>query len=404
MSKKILVSGASIAGPTLAFWLSRYGFEVTVVERAPSLRLGGQNIDITGHAQTIVQKMGVEEAILEANTGERGLLFVNKFNNVKAAFPKDSSATFTRELEILRGDLVEILYEHTKSDVTYLFDDFITDLKENESDMTVTFESGEVENFSLVIAADGFRSKARQLVFGDEVKFNFLNLYMAYLTIPKAPTDVQWARWYNAPGGKVTLIRPDNKGTTRACFAFWSDDEKYSHLNRAQQKEVLREKLQNAGWETPRIAKSIDGGSEEVYFDTISQVKAPHWSKGRFAMVGDAAYCPTPLTGMGTSLAIIGAYVLAGELARHEDHKQAFDAYEKLMRPYVESIQQLPPGSPRLVYPKSKVGVVLLNRIAGIAASRPAKKLFKYLGSHKKEDEGKDEDFVLPDYPALCKA
>jgi 2-polyprenyl-6-methoxyphenol hydroxylase-like FAD-dependent oxidoreductase len=392
---KVLISGASIAGPTLAFWLHRYGFDVTVVERSSSLRLGGQNIDVKGPAREVLQRMGLEEEVLAANTGEIGLQFVDSNNNVKAAFPKDSAGSFTSEIEILRGDLAQILFEHTQSDVNYLFGDFITELSQGDGDVEVTFASGKTESFHLVIAADGIRSKTRHLMFGDEPTINFLGLYTAYLTIPKQPTDTAWARWYNAPRARVLLLRPDNKGSARASFNFLSPERAYEELSGEKQKELLKRKLADAGWEAPRLVEEIDRG-RDVYFDAIGQVKAPSWSKGRLAMVGDAAYCPSLLTGMGTSLAIVGAYILAGELSKHQDYQKAFAAYEALLRPYVEDIQQLPPGVPWLVYPRTKRGVALLNRIVGLFASKAFKKISKIFAGKGKQSE--NDDFVLPDY------
>jgi 2-polyprenyl-6-methoxyphenol hydroxylase-like FAD-dependent oxidoreductase len=392
-SKKVLVSGASIAGPSLAFWLQKYGFEVSVVERSPSLRLGGQNIDVKGAARKIAQKMGIEEAILGANTGEVGLQFVDRNNNVRAAFPKSEVGSFTSELEILRGDLVEILYECTKNNVEYRFGDSIAALSETEDGVTVTFASGQTEKYFLVIAADGIRSKTRTLIFGDEPTLEYLGLYTTYFTIPRRPTDSNWARWYNATRSRVILLRPDNKGTTRASFNFLAPHRAYEDLASATQKEVLKKKLADAGWEAARLAEELDR-SEDVYFDAVSQVKAPRWTKGRFAMVGDAAYCPSPLTGMGTSLAILGAYVLAGELAQTDDYRQAFAAYEKRLRPYVESVQRLPPGVPWIVYPRTRRGVALLNRIIRFFASRTVKSVFKLFQGRGESEE----EFVLPEY------
>ena len=396
-SKKVLIAGASIAGPTLAFWLAKYGFTVTVVERAPSLRLGGQNIDVNGPAKQISRKMGIVDAIRAANTGEVGLQFIDQDNQVAAAFPKEGAVSGTQELEILRGDLVSILYDCTKQNVTYWFGDSITELEQHPDDVTVTFASGKTETFQFVMAADGVRSSTRRLVFGDEPVFEYLGLYTAYLTIPRQETDTNWWRWYTAIDRRILMLRPDNQGTMRASVAFLESDEVYEKLSPAEQKSVLKAKLAGAGWEAERIINALDE-TQDVYFDKIGQIKAPRWSAGRVAMIGDAAYCPTPLTGKGTTLAMVGAYLLAGELASHEHHQDAFVAYEKRMRPYVEAVQQLPPGVPWLVYPKSKLGVSVLNTIAGVVASKPIQKLVGLFTSTKPEDESKEEGIVLPDY------
>lgn len=396
-SKKVLITGASIAGPTLAFWLAKYGFNVTVVERSGSLRLGGQNIDVNGPARQIVQKMGIEAAIRAANTGEVGLQFIGQDNQVTAAFPKEGAVSGTQELEILRGDLVSILYDCTKQNVAYQFGDSVTALEQQPNQVNVTFSSGKTELFQFVIAADGVRSSTRRLVFGEEPVFEYLGLYTAYLTIPRQPTDTNWWRWYTAIDRRILMLRPDNQGTMRASVAFLESDEVYEKRSLTEQKSVLKSKLAGAGWEADRIINALDD-TQDVYFDKIGQIKAPRWSVGRVAMIGDAAYCPSPLTGKGTTLAMVGAYLLAGELASHERYQDAFAAYEKRMRPYVKAVQQLPPGVPWLVYPKTKLGVSVLNTVAGVFASRPIQKLVGLFSTTKPEDESKEAGIVLPDY------
>lgn len=396
MNKRtVLIAGASIAGPTLAFWLNRFGFEVTVVERADGLRLGGQNIDVKEAAQKIVRLMGIEEEIRKANTGEMGVRFVDGKNRIKAAFPKGDAGFGTSELEILRGDLAKILYDNTKKNVEYIFGDQITALEEQDNRVSVTFKKASPRSFDIVVAADGIRSSTRYLMFGDEPLIKPLGLYNAYLTIPRIKTDSSWACWYNAPGSRVILTRPDNEGTTRASFSFLSSEMGYEKLGLDQQKELLRHKFSDAGWQAPRIIEELDQ-SKDMYFDGISQVIAPRWSDGRCAMVGDAAYCPTPVSGMGASLSIVGAYVLAGELSRHKKHTEAFSAYEKLMRPYVGDIQKLPPGVPWVAHPSTRFGIAMLNTVLGLASSKAAKR-FSKLFSKQSKTETKDK-IVLPDY------
>ncbi|MEZ0542227.1 FAD-dependent monooxygenase [Fibrella arboris] len=394
--KKVLIAGASIAGPTLAFWLVKYGFEVTIIERSDSLRLGGQNVDVNGPAEQIVRKMGIESAIRAANTSEVGLQFIGQHGQVVAAFPKEGAISGTRELEILRGDLVSILYDCTKQNVAYRFGDSIVGLEQHPDTVTVTFSSGKKEAFQLVICADGVRSGTRRLVFGNEPTFRYLGLYTAYLTIPRQDTDTNWWRWYTATDRRVLMLRPDNQGTIRASVAFLEPDEAYEKLSPAAQKDVLKTKLAGAGWEADRLIDAIDR-TEDVYFDKIGQIIAPRWSAGRVAMIGDAAYCPTPLTGKGVTLAMVGAYILAGELASHERHQDAFAAYEKRMRPYVDEVQKLPPGVPWIVYPATKWGVSALNTMAGMFASKPIQKVVS-LFSATKSEEAKEDGFTLPEY------
>lgn len=383
--RTVLVSGASIAGPALAFWLHRFGFDVTIVERAEELRLGGQNIDVRDEAQKVVQLMGLEDEIRAANTGELGIRFVDVNNHTLAEFPKTNGGFGTAELEILRGDLAQVFFNATKDNIPYIFGDQILALVEDKDKVNVTFKNSTPRSFDLVIAADGIRSSTRKLIFGDEPVIKYIGVYCSYLTIPRIDSDTSWAYWYNAPESRVLNLRPDNVGTTRASFSFLSPEKGYEKLSLQEQKGILKQKFADAGWQAPRLLQGLEE-SKDVYFDSISQVKAPRWTNGRCAMVGDAAYCPTPMSGMGASLSIVGAYVLAGELSRHQNHQDAFEAYEKLMRPYVEDIQNLPPGVPWLAHPKTKFGIKVFNTVLGIASSKLVKKIAKLFGGKGKKE------------------
>ena len=375
MQSTVLIAGASVAGPALAFWLSRYGFEVTVVERAPALREGGQNVDIRGAGREVSRRMGLEDAIRSATTGEVGLRFVDADDQTIGSFPAGTSDSggATAELEILRGDLARLLVDSTREDVAYVFDDHITALDETDDGVDVTFASGRRQTFGLVVAADGIRSSTRRLVVGDEPKVKPLGMYTAWMTVPRASSDDRWWRWFNAPGGRACTMRPDNVGTTRATLSFMSSPRGYESLRGAELTAMLRERFAGIDWEVPRVLAALE--DTDVYFEAIGQVHAPRWSCGRVALVGDAAYCASPVSGMGTSLALTGAYVLAGELARHDGHLEAFDAYEELMRPYVKQAQQLPPGTPRLANPKTRVGIAVLNTAVRLASTRAVGKL-----------------------------
>ncbi|CAM5441724.1 FAD-binding monooxygenase [Streptomyces spiroverticillatus] len=377
--RTVLVSGASIAGPALAFWLRRHGLTPTVVERAPELRGGGQTVDLRGAGRTVVQRMGLEDAARKRLTHEAGLRFVDSRNRTRASFGSDSldGEGFVIELEILRGELADLLHQETRNDTEYVFDNEITALHETADGVRASFRQGPDRHFDLVVLADGFRSRTRDLVFGDRARTRSLGLCTAYFTIPRATTDGRWARWYNAPGRRVVLLRPDNQGTTRASFSFLSrpapgagPDRRTPALQRlpaAAQQEFLRRHYADAGWETPRV---LDGmaASPDFHFEAVGQMLLPRWSRGRIAVLGDAAYCASPLSGMGTSLALVGAYVLAGELARHADHRVAFRSYETIMRPYVDRAQRVPKAAPFVAHPRSRAGVEVLRTLAGIAA------------------------------------
>ncbi|APA68472.1 FAD-dependent monooxygenase [Janthinobacterium sp. 1_2014MBL_MicDiv] len=356
--RKILITGASVAGPTLAFWLARQGMEVTVVERAPEFRDGGQTIDVRGAGKVVAQRMGLESAIRAKSTHEDGIRFVDEHDRTRAeigigAFEGNGPVA---ELEILRGELAKLLIEHGRQQVNYRFGDSIAALEELPDGVEVRFEHGGEERFDLVIAAEGVGSHTRKLVFGDEVRRRSFDLYTAYFTIARAPGDERQMRWFNAPGGLSVCLRPDNLGTTRALLSFQEPPSAYEKLSLAEQKTLLKQKFAGLSWETPRILAALDA-TPDLYLDQISQVKMARWSKGRIALVGDAAYCASPISGMGTSLSLCGAYILAGELGRHADHVQAFAAYEAIMRPYVDQAQSVPTFAPRLASPHSRAGI-----------------------------------------------
>ncbi len=381
----VLISGASIAGPALASWLHRYGFEVTVIERATELRSGGQNVDVRGAGREVARRMGLEDAIRAATTGEAGVRFVDADDHTIASFAAGSSDSDgpTAELEILRGDLARLLVEQTAAEVEYVFGDHITGLDDDGLSVQVSFAHGGPRSFDLVVAADGIRSSTRALAFGDEPVVRPLGMYTGYLTIPRTASDTAWARWFNAPGGRTSTLRPDNVGSTRATLSFMSEPRGYELWDGPGQRDVLRQRFAGVGWEVPRILDALDGA--EVYFEAISQVQAPRWSVGRTAVLGDAAYCASPISGMGTSLALAGAYVLAGELATRTDHVSAFAAYESIMRPYVDQAQQLPPGTPRLANPRTRAGIAGFNTILRIASTKLAQRVAGKVFSPKAE-------------------
>lgn len=394
----ILISGASIAGPTLAYWLAAAGWTPTVIERAPALRREGQNIDIRGAAREVIRRMGLEDRIRAAHTGELGTQFIGVHGEVKASFAagKTDTAGATAELEILRGELAGILVDSTADATEYVFGDQITALAADADGVTVSFERGDDRRFDLVVIAEGMRSRTRPMVFGAAPKLRPLGMYTAYFTIPRTPTDTRHWRWYNAVGGRNVSLRPDNHGTTQATLSFLSAPMGYEELSQAEQKALLRRRFGDVGWEAPRVLAALDDAS--LYFDALGQVHAPAWSAGRIAMIGDAAYCASPISGMGTSLAIVGAYVLAGELATRSTHTEAFAHYERRMRPYVEQAQKLPPGAPRLANPKTRAGIALFHLAVSIAASRLATRLGE-LGIAAKLFAPPADAIDLPDYP-----
>ena len=374
----ILISGASIAGPTLASWLAASGWDVTVVERVDHLRTEGQNVDVRGVGRQVLRLMGLEDAVLAAHTGERGTDFVDERGRVIAAFEggADDTSGGTAEVEILRGRFAAILHEHSRESVEYVFGDQIAGLREDGAGVDVEFRHGPARRFDVVVLADGLRSRTRSLVFPD-ARVEELGLYTAYLAIPRVEGDGERWRVLTCGRGRALYLRPDNVGTTQAGLSFVSDVRGLDRLGHDDVVAVLRATFADVGWVAPRVLDALD--SESLYFEAIGQAKLPSWSRGRVALLGDAAYCASPVSGMGTTLAVAGAYVLAGELTRAEDPRAAFAAYERVLRPLVTKAQKLPPGAPRIAHPRGRVqqglfrtavrvaSAPLVNRVAGVA-------------------------------------
>ncbi|WP_248743565.1 MULTISPECIES: FAD-dependent monooxygenase [unclassified Pseudomonas] len=391
--KKVLVTGASIAGPALAYWLSRQGMDVTVVERAPAFRDGGQTIDVRGAGREVVRRMGLEDLIRANTTQEQGIAFVDQNNRTKAFLGVDAfdGEGPIAELEILRGELAKLLIRPSQDRVLYRFGDSVEAMEDDGEQVHVRFEQGREQVYDLVIVAEGIGSATRNRVFGNEVQRRPLNLYTAYFTVPRQPSDGQVMRWHNLPGGRCVCLRPDNLGTTRAFLSFQQAPCGYEKLAQDEQKSLLRQIFADAGWETPRVLAALEDATD-LYLDAVGQVKMSRWSKGRIALVGDAAYCASPISGMGTSLGLCGAYVLAGELGRHADHTLAFAAYEKRMRPFVAQAQSVPGFAPRLASPHSRLGIALGHAVLRLAIAPGFKALFGKVLSPKADA------IMLPDY------
>ena len=411
---KILISGASVAGPALAYWLVRAGCQVTVVERASSLRWAGQGIDIRDAGRDVAKRMGIWQRIRDQSSHEEGIEVFSSKNRCIARFGVDESGkgeSFTSDVEILRGELGRILYDVTREDASYIFGEMVESLEETENEVRVSFANGTTAaTFDLVVAADGLGSKIRSMAFGeDSSHIRSLDSYIAYFSVPKGSEDLAWAKLHWFTKGRTVMIRPDNVGRTRAFLgvtAYDSSDERIARLAKAStegvpaQKALLQELFQNNDWEVPRLLKGMNE-SDDFYLQHIAQVRLDHWSKGRVAMLGDAGYCPSPFTGMGTSLAFIGAYVLAGEISRQPDNiTAALEAYERVLQPYVQDVQKLPPGIPWLINPQSAMGVRALENFAWGA------KLLSRLGigtlfSKLAEHFPAGKKFQLPDYEAF---
>ena len=372
MSRSILITGASVAGNTVAWWLGKYGFDVTVVERTPEFRDGGQNIDVRGTGREVLRRMGLEEAALDRGTGEEGTAWVDDKGKVVAEFVTEDldGDGPTAEMEILRGDLARLLYEPASKRATFRFGETIEHIEDGQDRARVLFSSGRSDAFDLVIVAEGVGSATRDLIFPDENDPRWMDLTIAYFTIPRTADDDRMWRWYNAPGGRSISLRPDQHGTTRAMLSIQQPPGGEQDWSVDRQKAYLIERFADAGWQAERVLAAM-ATTDDFYFDVLRQVRMPRWSAGHVVLTGDAAWCATPLAGIGTTLAITGAYVLASELRRTDDIATALAAYERAMRPMVEDGQGVPKIAPKMMNPHSRIGIRLLHGILGVA-SKPA--------------------------------
>ncbi|MGN9841574.1 FAD-dependent monooxygenase [Nonomuraea sp. H19] len=337
---KVLISGASVGGPVLAYWLGRHGFEVTVVERAPSPRKGGQAIDIRGAALTVADRMGVLDEVRAMKTTMRGMSMVDGDGNeiMRSTEETLSGGRFdSPDVEIMRDDLNAILIGAT--DARYRYDDSIATLTQDGQGVDVTFESGEKGRYDYVFGADGLHSNVRRLAFGAESQFlSHLGMYVSIFTADNFLGLDHWQTWFREGDVGGALFSDRDPGVMRVNLGFAADPIDYDHRDVDQQKRLIQEHCSELRWEGPRLLDAM-WKADDFYFDAMAQVKMERWSAGRVALIGDAGYCASPLSGQGTSLAMVGAYVVAQELGR--DPIAAFDRYEARMRPFVAQNQAL---------------------------------------------------------------
>lgn len=336
---RVLIAGASIAGPALAWWLHYYGIKATLVEKAPAPRPGGHAIDIRGAALDVVKGMGLTTRIRESRTRMKGVskLDVDGREIWRSEEMTISGGSFDKQaIEILRDDLSALLVSALPTEIETIYADSVKSLAETDNGVCVSFESGSERTFDLVIGADGLGSSMRKQVFGPDSEFlHPFDMVLAPFSAPNSIDLEDWQITYDS-GRQTCMIytAPGNK-SVRACFGFAA---KYAELpaNRAGQIAFVRQECSHMGWKIPKLLDAMEH-SADFYLGALAQVKMDCWTKGRIALIGDAAYCPSPYTGQGTSLALVGAYVLAWELGQSEgDFAGAFARYEMRMRPFVE--------------------------------------------------------------------
>jgi len=375
-NRNVLISGASAAGPSLAYWLHRYGFNPTVVERAPALRTGGYAIDLRGAAVHVAERMGILAEARKASTDLREVLFVDSKRETVATMDANFGAGPGKagDVELLRDDLAQILYAATKDSINYIFGDSIASLSQHDHGVEVTFEHGAPRTFDLVVGADGAHSNVRRLSFGEESQFShYLGQHVAIFTIPNyLNLDRLWMMHY-VPKKMGAIMQYGSGKHTRALLMFSSPKLEYDYRDVEQQKNIVRKVFADEpGWEFPRLLEEMRGASD-FYFDDVSQIRMNHWSTGRVALVGDAACGPTLITGQGTSMAVVGAYVLAGELASAgSDYGTAFTRYEQECRSYMEQNQQIALKAREVRLPDSWEQIEQQNELLRAMRAAPA--------------------------------
>lgn len=372
---KILVSGASIAGPAVAYWLQRYGFDVTIVERADRLRGGGYPIDIRGTALQVVERMGILPQLRAAHIDTRAISFVNPDGSpIVTLRPVEFiGGDESRDLEIPRGDLAAVLYGATRDKVDYRFQDWITSLEEDADGIDVGFHSGNQERFDLVVAADGVHSTTRALRFGPEEPLHrYLGYCFAGFTLPNEFGLSHEGVIWNEPGRAAALYAVRDRPAVHGFLNLSLPEPPFGAFRNPQaQRDLVAAAFEGAGWYVPRMVEAMRS-ADDLFFDMVSQIRMPRWSSGRLVLAGDSAHAPSFLTGQGSSTALVGAYVLAGEIATTGDHETAFDRYEKVARPFVEQNQNLVTAGDARMFPSTPEALAARNQLLRQMSTLPS--------------------------------
>jgi 2-polyprenyl-6-methoxyphenol hydroxylase-like FAD-dependent oxidoreductase len=385
----ILISGGGIAGTALALQLVRAGIRTTVVERAAAPRPGGQAVDLRGASREAAERMGVLAAILDHRVAERGMAYVDGSGRPYGRMSMDDfdGKGAVAEIEITRGDLVGVLAEALAAAcaaapddlLQFRYDDAIETLRQDDDGVDVSFRSGCHERFDLVVGADGVHSHTRRMVFGPEDRFaTGLGGYGAFFTMP-SPADLEegWFAMRLVPGAMVG-IRPDgDPATAKAILTIRREQDPALRGDRAAQESLIRAAIADAGWHTPEILAAMSG-ADDFYFDELLRVDVPDLVVGRVTLVGDAGYSGSPLSGMGTAMAIVGAYVLAEELrSTPADPVAAATRYGARMAPFAAQGKRIPGGSLRVMLPRSRSMTAVARVNVRVMLSRPLRPLLK---------------------------
>ncbi|NRG42334.1 FAD-dependent monooxygenase [Rathayibacter sp. VKM Ac-2835] len=384
---RAVVSGASIAGLSTAFWLRRAGWDVIVLERAPRFRDGGQNVDVRGLAKDVLERMGLLDAVRAATTTETGTVVVDADGAVRATLPSDGPEGATAELEVLRGDLARIVLDAVQ-DVEVVYADTVADVQEHATGVSIATTAGRRLEADVLVVAEGARSTTRDRLFpAASIHRRDLGITMAVGTIPRTASDDRTWRWFNAIGGRSVHLRPDNHGTTRAILAY-APGEDLLGVDRAEALARVRARYAGVGWQAPRVLDAFEN-ADDLYFDQLTQIRVDRWHRGRVALVGDAAWCVTLMGGGGASLALIGGYALAAALAAPTaaaDPAAAFAAYEQWMRPLADRVGRTPRALVRFAYPRTRLGLAARGVADRLVTATILRTLVQRLHAGRRDD------------------
>lgn len=407
-SLNILISGAGIAGPATAFWLSRLGHKCTIIERYPVIRENGLQIDIRKEGVEVIRRMGLLEKVKTHVVDEPGTEFVDTHGKRVALFPKieedkHGKQGFTSEYEIMRYNLVKLLVDASKENVTYRFDVSISAFENKEDCVIVTFSDDTVETYDLLIGADGQGSRTRKMLLkseGTETDETVnMGVYMCFFKTPRIPDTEKLTTVYVATQRRVLMTRVHSETEGQVYMAVRGHAAELDRVLTQDvdaQKSFFAELFTGAGWRAEELIDSMNK-STDFYATSTHMIRSGVWSRKRVVLVGDAGYSPTPLTGMGTSVALIGATILAGEIARHgaEHLTEAFGAYERILRPYVDVVQDIPKTVTKGPFCEGKMKQRFVNSLLFTATKLKLDRLFQTVILRS------SDPFRVPQYPEL---
>lgn len=423
MSLNVLIVGAGVCGPAFAMLLQRSNpkHKITILERSPTLRMGGQQIDLKNQAPHILRQMGLLDELKSKCVDETGLEMVDSKDKTIAQFGVAPAGqrrlTLTSEHEIMRGDMVQVLYDasikqnqtfksksgDSDAGLRYVFDQTIIALDQHENDdVDVTFSNGETKRYDLVVGADGQWSHTRRLAFGKETSraaFKSLGIHAAYFSLPKTENETTLAKAHLAPGRRMVVTRTSGRPVTGALLFTMQKSEKLSGCYKEsidKQKEAFAEAFRDIDWQADRLTRGLKSSSD-FYAHELGQIKIKELSTGRVVLLGDSGYCPSPFTGLGTNLCLVGSYILAGELARHGSNNvsAALRSYGERMQPFIDECQNISPRTLSLFFPSSRLGIWVIHYLAW-AVARLSQRFWQ--GQEELTDHHAER---LPKYPEL---